>query len=341
MNKPLRIFLCGHNHYSYLDFIAKGFEENNCLVDIFSHKYVHVEKMYRGNIFRRWKNGSFLKMINRKIIDRCKQIKPDLFLAINGEALFSSTLQQIKHESPAVTALWLVDSYESLRLSYETVKTFDVKFIFEPTDSAHIPNAIFLPYGCATHVYRPLASRSWCYDVGFVGAGHLNRLELLNKVAAYCDATGLRFGVWGPFGVFLKKEKKHYVHKYENLYNAIVKNGSISPEDICSIYNQVKINLNIHHPQSKDGVNVRTFEIAGSKSFQLVDNKKTINSLFGNNEIVTFDSVDELLSLIKHYVDFEYEREEIAAAAFERVVSQHTFPARCRMLLKSVGFSSE
>lgn len=331
VNRRIRVLLCGYHHYSYLDFIAKGFEEAGADVRVFAHQNISVKKLQQGNFLRRWKNNLKIEKINKGILQSCQDFEPDFLLAINGEPLLAPTVASLNQHTP--TALWLVDSVESLNPSRETLQQFQKKFVFEPADKKQIPTAHFLAYACAPDVYKPLPGKQQVYDVGFVGAGHHNRFDFLEGVARFCISKSLKFGVWGPYDVFLKKSKKDYIAQYPNLFKSIVVNDRLTPEVICSIYNTVKVNLNVHHPQSRDGVNVRTFEIAGSQAFQLVDNKKEIYSLFGHDEIKVYDSFDDLLSLIAYFVENELSRKLIAAKAYRKVLQQHTFSSRCQEIL--------
>ena len=62
--------------------------------------------------------------------------------------------------------------------------------------------------------------------------------------------------VWTWYDPFLQYE---YKIKRKELGKHI-QNYNIPPSEVNKIYNSTKINLNIHHPQSKEGLNPRTFE---------------------------------------------------------------------------------
>jgi len=107
--------------------------------------------------------------------------------------------------------------------------------------------------------------------------------------------------------------------------------------EVAKIYNASKICLNIHHPQSKQGLNMRTFEILGAGGFQIVDYKKVLESLFEiGEELVCYRSLEELKDLLHYYLDHPTERERIAERGHRRAWHEHTFEARMQSMLSCV-----
>jgi spore maturation protein CgeB len=82
-----------------------------------------------------------------------------------------------------------------------------------------------------------------------------------------------------------------------------------------------------------DFVNPRTFEIASCGAFQLVDKRELLPELFTDDELAVFDSMDELKEKIVWYKTRPEERKGLADRARERVLREHTYAARMRLLL--------
>lgn len=101
---------------------------------------------------------------------------------------------------------------------------------------------------------------------------------------------------------------------------------------------QSKMCLNIHHYQSKEGVNPRTFEILGAGGFQLIDYKKILEELFDiDKELVCYRGIEELVEKIIYYLDRDEERNIIAKAGHQRVLKEHTIRHRVERILTDIA----
>lgn len=107
-------------------------------------------------------------------------------------------------------------------------------------------------------------------------------------------------------------------------------------------YRASKIGLNIHviyghKRRGKRGLNMRTFEIPAAGCFELVDHMEELNNFFAiNKEIVTFSDEKDLLEKIAYYLENEKEREKIAEAGRRRVLKEHTYQHRMKVLLSTI-----
>jgi spore maturation protein CgeB len=91
-----------------------------------------------------------------------------------------------------------------------------------------------------------------------------------------------------------------------------------------------------HYGINPDGdfVNPRTFEIASCKGFQLLDNRSDLISLFNiDEELVIFNSIDELKDQINFYIANPEMRSEISNRSYHRVLEEHTIEHRMQELL--------
>src|SRR6185503_17129593 len=115
----------------------------------------------------------------------------------------------------------------------------------------------------------------------------------------------------------LRKPLYHLFRKNKNVFL----NKNVTPSTVNSLYNQSKICLNIHHSQSKHGVNQRFFEISGSKAFQLVDDNPYIAENFSTDDITTYGSPREMLEKIGRALKNDEETNVIAERAYKKVIS--------------------
>ena len=90
-----------------------------------------------------------------------------------------------------------------------------------------------------------------------------------------------------------------------------------------------KIVLNMMHYSEIEGVNCKFFEILGCEGFQICDWKPVVPELATpDREVVTFETIDEAIEKIRHYLAHDEERWTIARAGYERARREHTYERR-------------
>lgn len=149
-------------------------------------------------------------------------------------------------------------------------------------------------------------------DVSFVGGiDKADRIEYIE----YLEHNGISVESYGPG----------------------TKNGYITCEEMIDVFNRSKINLNftkigfskkIHEAnpmiarvrQNKG----RPVEIGLCRSFCLTESAHSLRYIFDiENELDTFDSKEELLQKVQHYLSNEKEREEKAKNIYKRCLEQY------------------
>jgi spore maturation protein CgeB len=84
-----------------------------------------------------------------------------------------------------------------------------------------------------------------------------------------------------------------------------------------------------------NSINCRAFEIAGAGGLQIMEYRPAIEDCFEpGKEIVTYESVDELMDKILFYKDNEGASKAIRQAAHNRVISSHTYQHRLEEILQ-------
>jgi hypothetical protein len=95
------------------------------------------------------------------------------------------------------------------------------------------------------------------------------------------------------------------------------------------VYSEYLISLNIHAKVLKQGTNMRTFEAAGSNITQLVEKSNGLENFFEpNNEILTFDSIDEYSDNLNMLKTDNRMREKLKKNALKRALNDHTYEKR-------------
>ena len=91
-----------------------------------------------------------------------------------------------------------------------------------------------------------------------------------------------------------------------------------------------------HRPRGLGrGLKLPSFELAASGVFELLQTVSSVNQLFEVcQDIVCFDSKEEMLDKINHYLVHDQERRGIAGERRQRVLRDHTWTSRIQRMLQ-------
>ena len=283
-----------------------------------------------------WQRASLWKE-NAEFISIVSRLKPDLLFIVKGDNIFPETLEIIKKtvSCPIVGYIWDKPFYahnanqDDYRRSnfkngislYDNILVFDASYIDE-----------MIKQGAKYVNYMPLATNPsrysnvvvtdkdrnyYKYDVCFIGLPFENRIEMFEALSDY------------NLGVFGDQWRKHFILKGKT--TPLYYRGRASGETVNIIYLSSKIVLNIHHLQSIEGLNTRTFDIPVCGAFEIVDYKIIVERHFEiDNEIVTFKNIKELKNKITYYLNNDELRKTIIARGKQRVLSEHTWVHRIK-----------
>ena len=160
--------------------------------------------------------------------------------------------------------------------------------------------------GCSEDIYIPLNIKR-DIDISFVGQNHGNRAELISQIIDAGFNVQVFGRGWSP------------------------NSQRVSIEEMVKIFNRSKINLNFSNASvgSSTQVKGRTFEIMGTRSFQLCGNADGIDEYYvDGDEIVIFFSAEDLIEKAKYYLEHGDERERIATNGYLRTLREHTWRHR-------------
>lgn len=275
--------------------------------------------------------------LTHQIID---QFKPDLVLVIHGTFTALDLIHYAKSRG-TTTVLWLVeDPYEIDSHRGPMVAAYDFVFTTERqavTEYNH-SRVFYLPWCCNPrinrHIVPPPAYHS---DICMVGVGFPNRVRILNTIAP--ALTGLKVKLIGNWGEQLVPQlRKCVISTISDFW------------EIQKYYCGAKINLNIHrdpvNPPSGNSKQVsgtspndRTFALAGSGAFQLVDNTRPDiwNCFVENREMVSFTDPHDLIGKIQKYLGNSNLRQAICQAGQKKAYGQHTFKHRFAEIFRLIG----
>lgn len=285
--------------------------------------------------FRKYKlhRNRFTNMLlNKLLFSSAERYNPDILIVNKGANILPGYVERLKKQG-IKTVNWTLDEPFGEVNSFNRISNiaeYDYFFVFDPYYLPRLkeinPKSYYLP--CAAdpednnREVIPVSERTYPYDIAFVGSHDKKREETLRDYSGYkIKVAGYR---WNRITGDLKAKVDPRIY---------------SGPDMSRIFNQSKVNINIHAPHSKEGVNIRTFEIPACKSFELCDYFSEIPKLFSmGKEIVCYHDKKELKELVDYYIDDanHEERERIAAAGCERVKKEHTVRHRIETILKTV-----
>lgn len=332
----MKVLIFGNNYFQLNESVAAAFLSLGWTVSILDYRDTAFEKTSSRNPCRKKKYRSRFEAIDRNLREKIESEKPDLLFTFSGNVLLSQRLRWLRKRGIKLV-LYLLDSIHTLSTTQSGLELYDLVYAYEPTDIPFIagknPRVFFLPPGYHPDFYRPLEREEKRYDIVFVGTPYGGRLELLNSLLKGAVKLDLRVALVGKYW---HRGLRHPIFKfrYPFIHRYVLKNGAIGPREVNLLYNRGRIVLNHHFISDGTGVNPRLFDIAGSASFQLVDERETLGRMFTRKEeIETYSSVDELVEKARYYLDHPRAADEIGRAAGARARKEHTYLHRARRIL--------
>jgi|GEM_PF-291213 len=143
-------------------------------------------------------------------------------------------------------------------------------------------------------------------DCSFVGMPHGDRVNVVNSLAT----RGLDVQIYG-YG---------WQDRPRLPFNQMVR-----------MFSRSKVNLNLSNSavSSVQQIKGRNFEVPGCRAFLLTAKADELDSYFEDGrEVVTYDTLDELVEKAKYYTAHDEEREAIAQNAYTRTLAEHTWHHR-------------
>jgi len=243
-----------------------------------------------------------------------------------------------------------INAYKVLRIADGPISAYDRDFAYlhayhhvlyhSPAYSRDMGMAEKLQYcGADTMDFWPLALFDACFDTSktldtlfrherdidiiFVGTQHLDKLPLLATVKR---AFGRRFKLYGISSI-----KKNV---YFNLrYGFATWVRPLPFEKYVPLYQRAKIGINVHNRGKYTVGSYRLFELPGNGVMQISDGGEYLDEFFRvGDEIVGYDSADDLIDKLHYFLTQDDERERIARRGYQRAIEKHRFAYRMRRL---------
>lgn len=216
---------------------------------------------------------------------------------------------------------------------FETLRAFDLVFTTKSQNVARYQelgqeNSFFLASAYEPTVHHPIEDRysrfaGQPFDVTFIGTYDRSRVAYLEKVG--WD----RIHVWGDHWKRFKRFRQ---------VKDRVSPRAIYDFEFADVTSHSKLALGLLREEAEDLHTTRTFEIPACGALQVAPRNPEVLSFFKENEeIVCFDSAEELKEKVDYYLRNEWQRIQIARRGFERCLrDKHTYQDRMKEMLKKV-----
>jgi spore maturation protein CgeB len=282
-----------------------------------------------------------LALINRRLVQTARNLRPDILLEAGGERISPETISAAR-KLGAATALWTMDTVRpddprpGLAPAFDFVFCGGTEMLERLRGCGLRREPTWLPFACDPEKHKPAAlseedRKLYACDIAFVGSLHRGlypgRIEALESLA------DLDLGVWGPGADSLPDDSP--VKKR-------VRGGETPPAVWRKIYSCAKIVLCSHYVDSAGGLpsyqaSPRVYEAMACGAFVLADRRKDIDSLFAEGkELAVFDGIAALREKAAHYLAHDEQRIAIAKRGQAAVLARHTYLDRVKQLLAAV-----
>jgi spore maturation protein CgeB len=133
-------------------------------------------------------------------------------------------------------------------------------------------------------------------------------------------------------------DTKLYTHNPTPAMPHIKNMGPIDYYDAMPhVFKNSKINLNITLRSIRSGMPLRAFDIMGAGGFLLTNYQEDFLDFFVPGEDYDYyDGEDDLMEKIEYYLSHDKERADIAANAYEKVRTSHTYENRVDEMLSCI-----
>lgn len=220
---------------------------------------------------------------------------------------------------------------------FETLKEYDIVFTTKSQNVSRykelgVTNAHYLPSAYEPSIHHPISSdysryaNEW-FGVTFIGTYDHSRRKFLEAVGWH------NLYVWGD------RWSKYPLYGH---YKSHIQPKAIYEFEFADVTSHSKIALGLLREEAQDLHTTRTFEIPACGALQMAPRNDEVATFFKDGEeIVLFDTPEELRAKVDYYLRHETERLRIALRGYERCLSgKHTYQDRITqmfgMLHKSI-----
>jgi hypothetical protein len=272
--------------------------------------------------------GPIITKLNKELINQIEVENPQIVFFYNCQHISHKTFELLKsYKSLKIIQYFNDDPFSKNQTSFlwrhakKSIRYSDLNFVFRKKNISDFASAgskltkVLLPYYCKKHHYpilRKAVSKEFKCDVVF--AGHYEndgRLEFFEELVKSNYNLKLYGGGWNKI---LLNRKTSPLFSFYPIKPAI---GENYIKAICGS----KIALCFYSKINSDSYTSRNFEIPAMNRFLLTESSDELKEIFKDDEIVFFNSFNDLKDKIDYYLINEKSRIKIENNAYNRVLT--------------------
>lgn len=330
---PVRVLIVGEFYKEiYEKAFYNSFKELGYEVHEFGwHKYFkghqyNLKRHIIASIYYRFQNkyliGPSINELNADLLKKCEEVNPDLVFIYRGTHVFPKTIKNIKKNGSVVMCYNNDDPFSDKQQKYiwrhylSSLPYCDFIFAFREKNIIDYNKIGFQNVDLLRIYYivnrnfpiEHVSDSKYKADVLFVG--HFEddgRDEYIKRLIE----AGINIKLYGPGW-----ERSKYYSFFKEKFGEIKR----LDKDYNLCINSCKIALVFLSKLNNDTYTTRCFEIPATKTFMLSEYTNDLDDMFQEGiEAEYFRDYDELLKKIKHYLENDKNREEIALAGYQRL----------------------
>ncbi len=257
---------------------------------------------------------------NRAVLDQLRRRRFDLLWVDKGLTVRAGTLRRARDLQPHLLRVsyspddMMAPELQS-RQYLQSVPVYDLHVTTKSFNVAELPTLGALDVLFVDNAYDPLTHRPveltederqrFEADVGFIGSYERERAEAMLELARRGISVTVHGGLWEGF------RESHRLLE--------IRRRPLLGLDYARGVNATKINLGFLRKAYRDQQTTRSVEIPACGGFLLAERTDEHRRLFEEGvEAEFFDSTDELVAKVRHYLEHPDERARVAAAGRQR-----------------------
>ncbi len=329
---------------SYLDCVARAFEENGVKATSFAYPEppLGLQQLMAWDFLPRVGLTALRSRLIETAIERTREAckTAQLLVLVKADAIPLAQYAALLESVDCPKVLWLMDSVHRVGQGMERAGMVNSILFFEGTDSSALaPLDVpchHVAMAADPYWYRPLDNIKARWDVSLVGALYDNRLALLESILRELPSDlPLQGHFVGSFRSYVRPLRAaRHLSPYPLLARHLHHGSNWTHDQINRLNNETRICMNILHPQSVDSLNPRTFETLCSGAFLLCQSNEALARCFEvGKEVESFATPVEAAEKISFYLRNPSAAKTIAEAGRRRVMRDHTMGVRVGQIL--------
>ncbi|MBA7529198.1 hypothetical protein ES705_21391 [subsurface metagenome] len=349
----MKIFISGTAWIGIIkEDIAEGFKENGIEPIILNYtdvktsyeSYYKTLKLHQINYFNKKHFDNKIVKYNNEVIEKSRKLRPDLFLTFSGGFLLPSTVDFLRNNLKVKTISIVADNpFDSSREKYfpMALPYYDHIFVCDSIWIENISKVVgkdvkihkytlgYSPkyfYPISQNEISPLDIENFSCDMSFTGSNYSNKAEGAYRSGIINQLDSFNVKLWGDE---TWKERFIYHKNLQKFYQGI----RLSWSDLRKLYTLSTINLNLPSPQAFTTFQPRTFNVAAVKGFQIIDKRPDLYNYFKEDELVTFETIPELIEKAKYFINNPGDRKSNVENLYNKIVNRFTWQNQVKLLL--------